>query len=462
MAQGARSGYRLMNARSFVRRVGLLLMLGAPAHVFAQAPNGTHWVATWASAQQQGRGAAPARGGAAPAASPGQASAAAAAPTAAATQLARAAAPPAGPAVTALHDQTVRMIVHTTLGGRSIRVQLSNAYGVAPLEIGAAHVALRSHDSEILPESDRPLLFDGRSTVVIPPGAVMLSDAVDLAAPALGDLAISVYVPGDVPLNSGHSLGLHTTYIGKGGNATAAQAIADASTTQAWYWLASVDVLAADAAGTVVAFGDSITDGLTSTANADRGWPSRLAARLAANPAAADLAVVNEGISGNRVLTDGAGVSALARFDRDVLAIAGVRWVMILESINDISLATRQTQTAAAPGAAPPATAETLIGALRQMIERAHTHGIKVVGCTLTPYGNDTDAGEAMRLAVNAFIRTGGAFDAVVDFDAAVRDPGDPRQFRTGFNNTDRLHPNDAGYQAMADAIDLKIFSLKP
>ena len=362
------------------------------------------------------------------------------------------------------------MIVHTSIGGRRVRVQLSNAYGAAALQIGAAHVALRSHDSEIVEASDRELLFNGQPAVTIPPGTVMISDPVDLVVPKLSDLAISVYVPGESGPLSGHSLALHTTYIsptGTVGNRTGEDAIADATTSQGWYWTASVDVLAPATAATVVAFGDSITDGLTSTANMNRSWPSLLADRLAANPATANIAVVNEGISGNRVLSDGAGVSALARFDRDVLGLSGVQWVMILEGVNDISGATRgnggTAGLAGAPGniVAAPVTPDSLIGAMRQMIERAHTHGIKVIGCTLTPYGNATEAGNTMRVALNTFIRTGGAFDALVDFEAATRDQDDPRQFRAGFNNTDRLHPNDAGYKAMADSVDLTIFTKK-
>ncbi len=212
-------------------------------------------------------------------------------------------------------------------------------------------------------------------------------------------------------------------------------------------------------AGAIVAFGDSITDGATSTANTDRSWPSVLATRLAANPATANLAVVNEGISGNRVLGDGAGVSALARFDRDVLSVAGVKWVMIMEGINDIGIGSRQGAPAGG------ISSDALIAGLRQMIERAHTHGIKVIGCTLTPYqgaGYASEAGEVMREAENNFIRTSGAFDAVVDFEVVTRDPANPKQFLTGFNNTDHLHPNDAGYKAMADSIDLSIFAEKP
>src|SRR5579862_3659184 len=232
-----------MNERSAVRvRCAILLVLAVPAHrALAQNQNGGHWIATWASAQQQGRGAGPARGGAPPAA------AAAGLPAAPA---ARPAAPPPAPAATVLHDQTVRMIVHTSIGGRRVRVQLSNAYGIVPLEIGAAHVALRSHDSDIVPESDRPLLFDGHASVMIPPGVAMVSDPVDLVSPALGDLAVSIFVPGEAALNSGHSLALHTTYIGNAGDTTGAMTMADATVSQAWYWLASVDVLAPASAGT--------------------------------------------------------------------------------------------------------------------------------------------------------------------------------------------------------------------
>jgi lysophospholipase L1-like esterase len=203
-----------------------------------------------------------------------------------------------------------------------------------------------------------------------------------------------------------------------------------------------------------VAFGDSITDGATSSPDTDRSWPSVLAQRLQANPATANIAVVNEGISGNRVLADGAGVSALARFDRDVLGTSGVKWLMIMEGINDIGIAARQ------PG--PTAlVADDLIGAISQLIERAHTHGIKVIGCTLTPYGGAgyaSENGEAVRTALNTWIRTSGAFDAVVDFDKATQDAENTKQFRAGFNNTDHLHPNDAGYKAMAESIDLSIF----
>ena len=410
-----------------------------------------HWVATWVSAQQAPRG-----GGGQRAAAPAQAPAGAQ-PTPAGQPPAAAQAPagqrgPGGGAPNAFKNQTIRMVVHTTVAGRRARVQLSNAFGTTDLTMGAAHIALLSKDSEITPGTDRPLLFNRKPSVTIPPGALMISDPVDLNIPKSADLAISVYVPGETGPASTHSLGLHTTYISKEGDFTGQSAIADATTSNSWYWVSGVDVLAPANAAAIVAFGDSITDGATSTPNTNRSWPSLLGERLLANTGAANIAVVNQGISGNRVLGDGAGVSALARFDRDVLSVAGVKWVMILEGINDIGGGARGN----------PVTADALIGAMKQMIERAHTHGIKVIGCTLTPFegaGYYSENGESIRTALNTWIRTGGAFDSVVDFDAATRDPNKPKQFRADYNNTDHLHPNDAGYKAMADAVNLSIFA---
>lgn len=429
----------------------------------ASAQNGAHWVATWATAQQApgfggggrggpggGRGnAANGRGGAAPqgpgAAQPGSGAVQPAALTA-----------PAAPPMGTLVNQTARMIVRTTIGGTRVRVQFSNAFGTAPVELGSAHVALRAMGSAIVPGTDRPLLFDGKPGARILVGASLLSDPVELNVPKLSDLAISVYVPGDSGRASGHSQALHTTYISKSGDTTAAADMADATTTRAWYWISSVDVMAPADSGAIVAFGDSITDGTTSTVDANKSWPSLLSERLAANKATAHLSVLNMGIAGNRVLGDGAGISALARFDRDVLSQPGVKYVMILEGINDMNGAAR-----GGANGAPAITAGDLIDGMKQMIERAHTHGIKVIGCTLTPYGNATDAVEAMRQELNKFIRTPGNFDAMVDFDKVILDPAAPRQFKAGYNNTDKLHPNDTGYKAMADAVDLSIFTKK-
>jgi lysophospholipase L1-like esterase len=346
------------------------------------------------------------------------------------------------------------MVVRTSIGGNKVRVHFSNAFGTAPVEFGSVHIALRSKDSAIVPGSDRQLLFSGKASARVLAGAELLSDAVDLNVPKLSDLAISVFVPGESGQASAHSQALHTTYIVPG-DATATAELTEAKTTAAWYWISSVDVMAPADAGAIVAFGDSITDGTTSTVNADKSWPSQLSARLAANPATANVAVLNMGIAGNQVLGDGAGVSALARFDRDVLSHAGVKWLMILEGINDMNLAGRGGQTGF------QLKAEHLIAGMQQMIERAHAHGIQVIGCTLTPYGNASDKVEAMRQELNVFIRSSGAFDAVVDFDKVIRDPADQRQFIKEYNNTDKLHPNDAGYKAMADAVDLTLFATR-
>lgn len=422
--------------KKFSRAFPLAILACLANLASAQAP-AAHWVATWVSAQQQPRAAfGPPPQPAAPGAPP------------------RPAPPPS-----AFNNQTVRMIARSSIGGSRVRVELSNAFGAKPLMIGAAHIALRGRDSAIVAATDRPLMFNGKASTTIPAGALMLSDAADLDVPKLTDLAISVYVPGDTGPASNHALGLHTTYISKEGDFTGQAELADAATSQSWYWLSSVDVMAPPAAAAIVAFGDSITDGATSTPNTDRSWPSILAQRLAANPATANIAVVNQGISGNQVLADGAGVSALARFDRDVLSVAGVKWVMIMEGINDIGIGSRQGAPAGG------ISADALIGGLRQMIERAHTHGIKVIGCTLTPYGGAgyaSDAGEVIREAENDFIRTSGAFDAVVDFDKVTGDPASPRQILAAYNIADHLHPNDAGYKAMADSIDLSIFADRP
>jgi lysophospholipase L1-like esterase len=351
------------------------------------------------------------------------------------------------------------MIVHTTLGGRRARVTLSNAFGNAPLKVGAANIALRSSESGIVAGSGRALMFNGKPAVAIPQGAQMISDPVDLNVPQLGDLVISVYVPGDSGQLTTHATGLHTTYIAKG-NVTAEPTLSDTTTTRSYYWLSAVDVMAPADAGAIVAFGDSITDGATSTNDSDRSWPSVLAARLLSSPGAPKLAVLNQGISGNRLLTDGAGVSALARFDRDVLGMSGVKWLMVMEGINDIG----GTTSTRANTPQTPVTPDELIAVMKQMIERAHAHGIKVIGCTLTPYegaGYYSEKGEEIRQSVNRWIRTSGAFDLVLDFDKATQDSANPRTFKATFNNGDHLHPNDTGYKAMADSIDLKILGAK-
>ena len=270
------------------------------------------------------------------------------------------------------------MMVRTSLGGHRARVALSNAFGSTPVEVSAAHIALRAKDSEIAPQSDHALSFNGKPGCTIRPGVVLYSDPVDLTVPQVGDLAVSLYFPGDTGPPTTHATALHNTYISEG-DGTAQAAMPDAVTTQSYYYLAAVEVLAPADAALIVAYGDSITDGARSTSETNHSWPALLAARLAAKKETAHIGVANMGIGGNRVLRDGTGASALARLDRDVLSQAGVRWLMLLEGINDIG------REATVP--AETVTADELIAGYKQIIERAHTHGIAVIGCTLTPYG---------------------------------------------------------------------------
>jgi lysophospholipase L1-like esterase len=352
------------------------------------------------------------------------------------------------------------MIVRSSIGGHLLRVQLSNAFGDAALRVGTAHIALRDKDSSIVTGSDRALTFSGEASTIVPVGAEILSDPVDLDVPPLADLAISVYIPGHVDSPTEHLTGLHTTFISAVGDFTAAPSIENATTQQSWYWLSEVDVLAPADTGLIVAFGDSITDGATSTPDTDRSWPSQLAQRLMTDKSAPKWAIVNEGISGNRLLNDGMGVAALARFDRDVLSQPGVKCVIVMLGINDIGFASL-------PGMqeSDRVTYQDLIAAHKQLIARAHLRGIRVIGATLTPFSGAmyySGPGEAAREAVNDWIRTSGAYDAVIDFDAVVRDPANPKQIRPSFNIRDHLHPDDDGYKAMADSIDLSIFGAKP
>jgi lysophospholipase L1-like esterase len=399
-----------------MHRNGLLVITALGLAGAGQAQS-THWVETWTAAQQ------------APRAIPGN------------------------PAPPGFNNQTLRMILHTTVAGSRLRLEFANTYNTSALEIGAAHVALRAKESAIVPASDRTLKVNGKASFTVPPGGVMMTDAVDLDVPALSDLALSVFVPGAAAPLTQHSLGLHTTWVSKEGNVTGQPAIADATTTQSSYWVSSVQVMAPADTATLVAFGDSITDGYHSTPDTNRMWPAVLAPRAVAS----HIAVVNEAISGNQVLHDaGAGVNALARFDHDVLARAAVKWLVILEGINDIG---RGLGPSATP--ATLVSADDVIGAHRQMIERAHAHGIRVIGGTLTPYEGAayfSEKGETVRSAVNSWIRTGGGYDAVIDFDATTRDPEHPTKFRPDFDSGDHLHPNDAGYKAMADSIDLVLF----
>ncbi|WP_197422024.1 MULTISPECIES: SGNH/GDSL hydrolase family protein [unclassified Sphingomonas] len=354
-----------------------------------------------------------------------------------------------------LKDQTVRMVVRSTVKGRVWRVQFSNASGGEPLRIGRAALAKNARAGAIRPGTSQALSFAGQPGVVIQPGAVVFSDPVALDVAALELLAVSIHLPDDVAVNTLHPLGLRTTYVAKG-ERTEDVGLAGAETNRSYFWLSGLAVQTDAKAGTIVAFGDSITDGYGTTPDAGRAWPELLAERLQADARTRHLSVINMGISGNRVRRDGAGLSALARFDRDVLARPGVRWVILLEGINDINFA-------AIPGmpASEAVTADDLIAAYTQFIDRAHLHGIKVMGATIAPTEGTwlySDKTETLRQAVNQWIRSSGKFDALVDFDAVLRDPARPTRLNPAYDPGDNVHPNDAGNAAMARAIALAPF----
>jgi lysophospholipase L1-like esterase len=352
-----------------------------------------------------------------------------------------------------LKDQTVRMVVHTGIGGKKFRVNLSSALGRPLVKVGSAHVAVYKTDGSIVPGTDHELTFGGTPSCTLLPGVLMLSDPVDMEVPPFTDLAVSLYFPEETGTPTEHRLGLHTTWVSKG-NTAGNEVMPEPEKTYAYLWLAGIDVLTDADAFSIVALGDSITDGFATTLDANKPWPALLAKRLNTTQGSGQISVVNQGISGNQVLRDGAGISALARFDRDVLSIAGVKWVILLEGINDINI---RGWNDGPDGL----TSDELIAGYKQIINRAHTHGIKVIGATLTPeegVPTMSDRGEKIRQTVNEWIRTSGAFDAVVDFDAVIRDPSRPIRMRPELNPGDHIHPNDAGNQAMADAFDLKLF----
>jgi lysophospholipase L1-like esterase len=350
---------------------------------------------------------------------------------------------------------TLREIVRVSIGGEMVRVRFSNVFGTGPLVIGVAEIAQTMKGAAIVAGSGKTLSFHGQNSVSIPAGALAVSDPVPFKLAPLSDVTVSFYLPSPSGPVTEHELGMATSYHAPG-NVVSSATLDAPSTLTSWEYLNGIDTVASTDAAAVITLGDSITDGARSTVDTNQRWPDELARRLQADPKYRHLSVLNEGISGNKVLLDGAGPNALARFDRDVLAQSGAKYLLILESINDIG---RLHGTPAAG-----LTAADLIFAMDQMIQRAHTHGIAVIGCTLTPYhgaGYFTDNGEAIRKAVNEWIRTGGDFDGVVDFEAAVRDPNHPDTFLPADDPGDHLHPNDTGYKVMGDAIDLKLFTLK-
>jgi lysophospholipase L1-like esterase len=352
-----------------------------------------------------------------------------------------------------IENQTVRMVIHSSIGGKKLRIELSNAFGKSTVSIGNAHIAVRSTGSSIDSKSDHEVTFSGSQSVDIRPGYVIVSDPVDFDIKPMSDLAISLFVLKAEGTPTNHTLGLHTSYLSSG-NTVAAESMSEPTTTTAYLWLRSIDVVAAPSDFAIACLGDSITDGFKTTVDADQAWPTLLAKRLNEKKGGPRISVLNEGISGNQVLRDGAGVSAIARLDRDVLSEPGVRWIVLLEGINDINLHGQITGQGAL-------TAEDLINGYKELIARAHMQNIKIMGATLTPDKGVWLAGpvgEATRQKVNQWIRTGGVFDAVVDFDAATRDKTDPALMLPTYDSNDHIHPNDPGNAAMANTFDLSLF----
>jgi lysophospholipase L1-like esterase len=366
-------------------------------------------------------------------------------------------------------NQTLRLIVHTSLGGSQVRVRFSNVFGEQPLDIGAAHIALRNSDARIVINSDRSLTFSGRSFIQVPVGALVISDPVYLSVPPLVDLAVSVYLPGISTANTSHIVALQTSFVAQSpGDFTGSVDLPGAGQTYEWDFLSGVDVLDHERTAAVVVMGDSVTDGIGSTSDANRRWTDVLAKRLQSDNSRNNISVLNEALTGDRILHPAPddisffGPAGLARVDRDVLGQAGVKFLIVLLGLNDIA-----QPNIVAPQSEDVSAKDVIEGQL-QLIERAHEKGILAYGCTLLPFedsliapGFYTPEKEAKRETINQWIRTSGAYDAVIDFDKVVRDPTHPKRMLPAFDSGDHTHPNDSGYQAMGRAIDLNLFVLE-
>ena len=359
----------------------------------------------------------------------------------------------------AFSNHTLRMIPRVSVGGSRLRVRISNAYGTRPLAIGAAYVGLRSTGPGVVPGSNRQLSFGGEGSTTIAAGALIVSDPVDLAFGPLADLAVSVHLPGDLPTSFGITgrYARQTNYISPPGNFAAEEVMPVGRLTDDWYFVSGVDVVAPRETGAVVAVGDSLTDANISTHDGHHSWPSQLARRLMARQSGRSMAVMNQGLGGNRILHDIRGDSGLRRFDRDVLAQAGVTHTIIMLGTNDLRNRPGKLEE--------EVTAPQMIAGLKQFAVRGQARGITVIGSTLTPFENETflpgawnPRREAVREAVNEWVRKTDLFDAIVDFDLALRDPDHPSRMLPIYDCGDHLHPSDMGYRAIGDAIDLSLF----
>jgi lysophospholipase L1-like esterase len=368
-----------------------------------------------------------------------------------------AASPQRAGAPVVFNRQTVRQILHVSLGGHRLRVRLSNAYGDQPLVIGSARVALAGGGAAIVAGSDRQLRFNGSSAITIPAGALVISDPVDLQSPSLGDLVVSLYLPENVSMITEHTESVQTTYVSGTGDYTAAPTF-PATTLNAFYVVTGVEVTAPPQARAVVTLGDSLTVGFGSTPDANRRWTDLLAERLQSGPGTKHVAVVNAGVVGNRLLHDFVGTSALARLDRDVLVQSGAQYMIVLEGNADLLIPPLINNPSEV------VTIGQILQAYRQLIDRGHALGLSVYGATLNPVegypfpGLWTAELEQKRQDINRWIRTSGAFDAVIDFDQVLRDPTNPARLLSRYDSGDHVHPNDLGYQAMADAVNLSLF----
>jgi len=410
--------------------LALALALGLPPNLTAwaaaaKAKDPPRWVASWASAQM-----APAAKDALPAAE--------------------------------VTDATLRQTLRLSTGGGKIRLRLSNAFGSEPLKLSGVYIALAAApgSARVDPASDRALTFAGGLEVTVPPGAEYLSDPIDFAAAPLANLAVTLRFNGAPPAQQTSHPGSRTTSWFTAGDQLAAAELTNAKPIDHWYQISGVDVLR-PAGASVVTFGDSITDGYGVTTNGNNRWPDLLAARLQADPRTRGVGVLNAGIGGNRLLLDGTGPNAMARFDRDVLNQASVKYVILLEGVNDLGVLTRDQPVNAEAHAA---LVTGMTAAYDQMIRRARERGIRIYGATIMPYGGSRyyhpdAANEQDRQAVNAWIRTPGRFDAVIDFDALTRDPARPDRLASAYDSGDGLHPSLAGYRAMADAVPLALFA---
>ena len=408
---------------------GLVLAVGLDAaqepSTPAAAPNEALWVATWGASQQipEPQNALP---------------------------------------VEDLRDATVRQIFHLSVGGPALRVHVSNAFGTEALHVTSVHVArpVSPSSSAIDPASDRVLTFAGHPAVTIPPGAEFVSDPLEYAVTPLSDLAVTFHLDEATARETGHPGSRATSFYVHGDWASAPN-LNEPRHVDHWYQVSEIDVRAGPGAATLVALGDSITDGHGATTNGNDRWTDVLAARLQALTATRNIGVSNQGIGGNHLLTDGLGPNVLARLDRDVLAPAGVRWVIVFEGVNDLGGLARNGEVSRAERTA---LAQRVIAAYQQIIARAHALGLRVYGATITPYVGSSyyhpgPLSESDRQAVNAWIKSAGNFDSVIDFDAVVRDPQHPDQLLPAYDCGDHLHPSPAGYKAMADSIPLTLFA---